>query len=67
MRMWSIDNVVIISEMTAPDDFVEIWSKDKIRTICKSSKTRFKNIKENEVKKVTEKLFIHSQYKDLIK
>ena len=60
------DNIVIVSEMSAPNDFIEIWSKDKTRTICQSKKTRFKNIKNNKAPIVSEKLFIHENYLYLI-
>jgi len=65
MREWSKTNVVIISELTAPDDFIEIWHKEKTRTACQSTKTRFKNALPSEAPAVTEKLFIHERHADL--
>jgi site-specific DNA-adenine methylase len=32
MRNWSKNNIVVISESTAPDDFIEIWSADSTFT-----------------------------------
>jgi len=60
MRRWSKNNMVVISEMTAPSDFVEIWSQERYRSACQSKKTRFKDIDTKTVKK--EKLFIHNSY-----
>lgn len=57
IRKWSLDNVVVVSETHAPDDFKSIWEKDKVRSICQSKKTRYKNIENGEI--VKEKLFIH--------
>lgn len=48
MRLASENNIVFISEMTAPEDFIEVWALDGIR-----------NIGEAHVK-CTEKLFIYS-------
>jgi len=48
MRKWSVDNIVLISEENAPEDFDVIWEKDVARTI--------NNV---EKKKSTEKLYIH--------
>jgi DNA adenine methylase len=47
VRKWSEDNIVVVSEYTAPDDFECIWSKQR-----KESIARTKN------KWVVEKLFI---------
>ena len=58
MRKWSKNNIVVISEIQAPEDFICIWSKKKYRSISQSSKTRFKN--KNTKKFTTEKLFIHN-------
>lgn len=58
MRKWSKDNVVIISETSAPDDFVEIWNQESHRSIAQSSKTRYKN-EETKSHKI-EKLFMKS-------
>ena len=48
MREWSKNNVVLISELTAPDDFVSIWEQSVNRSI-----------KPTDKHNVTEKLFIH--------
>ena len=56
MRDWSKNNLVIISEFRAPLDFHVIWSKEKVNTSSKASKTTLKN--KDEIK-LTEKLFIH--------
>lgn len=60
MRKWSKTNIVIISETTAPDDFVEIWSMDMYRSAAQSSKTRFKN--KNTSLYQNERLYAHSRY-----
>ena len=60
MREWSKksnNNIVIISEVTAPKDFKCIWKKKKHRSIAQSKKTRYKN--KNTKKYNIEKLFIH--------
>lgn len=48
MRKWSEDNVVIVSEQTAPDDWVSIWEHDVSRSI-----------KATDKRTATEKLFVH--------
>ena len=48
MRIWSKSNIVIISELNAPDDFECIWEKSVSRSIKSTDKSRD-----------TEKLFIH--------
>ena len=48
MRKWSENNIVIISEQNAPDDFECIWEKAVSRSI-----------KANDKSISTEKLFIH--------
>lgn len=48
IRMWSSNNIVIVSEYTAPKDFTCVWEKDV--TSVFSSKT----------KKQSEKLFVYS-------
>jgi DNA adenine methylase len=48
MREWSKDNVVLISEENAPDDFDILWEQEVSRTIKASDKGT-----------ATEKLFIH--------
>lgn len=57
MRKWSKNNIVVISETHAPDDFVCIWEKKKYRSISQSKKTRFKN--SNSKKFSIEKLFMY--------
>ena len=52
MREWSKTNLVIISELTAPDDFLPIWSKDY--------KVSFMKHKVNLVRNFTERLFVHN-------
>lgn len=47
MREWSKNNIVIVSEQTAPDDFKCIWEQNVNRTINAKNK-----------KKATEKLFV---------
>ena len=60
MRKWSMDNFVVISEMSAPDDFVEVWSLERYRSACQSTKTRFNNTKEISETYKREKLFVYS-------
>lgn len=48
MREWSKDNIVLISEENAPDDFDVLWEQEVMRTIRATDK-----------KLKTEKLFIH--------
>lgn len=49
MRKWSRDNIVLISELNAPDDFSCIWSQEVSRSIKSTDKSR-----------ATEKLFIYN-------
>lgn len=49
MREWSVDNFVIISELSAPDDFVCIWQKDVQRSMKSTDSTM----------RAVEKLFTH--------
>ena len=58
MRDWSKDNIVIISETTAPSDFKKIWSMKRYRSAAQSPKTRFLNKTETND---DEKLFIFNQ------
>jgi DNA adenine methylase len=59
MRKWSKNNIVVISETDAPDDFIEIWNQTRYRSAAQSKKTRFnKKNTESDTHK-TEKLFIH--------
>ncbi len=60
MREWSKDNYVFISETTAPDDFVKVWSKSTHRSASQSDKTRYKSESESFV---IESLFIHESLK----
>lgn len=48
MREWSKNNIVLISEENAPDDFDILWEQEVSRTI-----------RAQEKSKATEKLFIH--------
>lgn len=48
VREWSKDNIVLISEERAPEDFDILWEKEVSRTI-----------KAQDKSKATEKLFIH--------
>ncbi len=57
MRKWSKDNIVFVSEVSAPDDFIAVWSKPKARSVSQSKKTRFKN---KSKKWTTERLFVYS-------
>lgn len=50
MRIISKNHIVFISEQSAPDDFVAIWSKPFTRTLDVNKENQFK---------VTEKLFVH--------
>jgi len=56
MRQWSENNYVFISETTAPNDFIPIWTNQTHRSASQSNKTRYKN---NSNQFITEKLFIH--------
>lgn len=49
MRKWSQSNYVLISEMTAPDDFICVWEKSVLRSIKAVDKSRD-----------TEKIFVFS-------
>ena len=44
MRQWSKQNIVYISEVRAPDDFICVWSKEAHRSASQSNKTRYKNV-----------------------
>jgi DNA adenine methylase len=57
MREWSKTNLVVISEISAPDDFIEIWRHDSYRSPSQSKKTRFKG--ESKAYKI-EKLFVYN-------
>ena len=64
MRKWSKSNLVIISETSAPPDFVEVWNTQRYRSAAQSTKTRFKS----ETTKTTqiEKLYVHSNHKKAV-
>lgn len=49
IRKWSVNNIVLVSELNAPDDFTCIWEKPVSRSI----KSKDKSV-------ATEKLFIHN-------
>ncbi len=55
MRKWSENNIVLISEQSAPDDFVCIWQQEVNRSIKATDKS-----------KSVEKLFIHSSLSNKI-
>ena len=63
MREWSTRHTVLISEMSAPEDFVEVWSMQRYRSACQSVKTRFKCSDDTTTPKTeeykNEKLFVH--------
>ena len=54
----SKNHLMFISEQTAPDDFITIWDKPFTRTL---------DVNKNNQFTVTEKLFIHKKYENLIK
>jgi DNA adenine methylase len=56
-RNTSKNHIMLISEQSAPDDFIPIWEKPFTRTLDVNKQNQFK---------VTEKLFIHkNQYERL--
>lgn len=60
VRQWSKDNFVVVSETTAPDDFVEIWNQTRYRSAAQSSKTRFNvNSTTPSATHNVERLFVH--------
>jgi DNA adenine methylase len=60
MREWSKENMVVISEITAPPDFINIWEQERYRSAAQSKKTRFnKNSAVASNTHNTEKLFVH--------
>jgi DNA adenine methylase len=65
MRKWSENNFVVVSEMDAPEDFIEIWNQERYRSAAQSKKTRFKpdlpNSTSSSETNKTEKLFIYSK------
>jgi DNA adenine methylase len=64
MRQWSMDNFVVISEMSAPDDFIEVWNLERYRSACQSTKTRYNanSVVVSETYK-KEKMFVYSKGK----
>lgn len=52
IREWSMDNYILVSEQTAPDDFDCIWEKSVLRSVNASGKSR-----------ATEKLFTYNKGK----
>lgn len=48
MRIWSRDNIVLISELQAPEDFITVWEREVDRSM-----------KAKEHFKATEKLFVY--------
>lgn len=52
MRKISQNHIVLISEQTAPEDFISIWSKPFTRTLDRNKENQFK---------VTEQLFVHKR------
>jgi DNA adenine methylase len=68
VRLWSKNNIVIISELNAPDDFVEIWNAEIYRSAAQSSKTRFNpKSKDKSPTHNIEKLFVHKSKSKKIK
>ena len=63
VRKWSKNNIVVVSEITAPDDFVEIWNYDVYRSAAQSEKTRF--LGDSDTRSV-EKLFVHKSILDRV-
>ena len=52
VREWSETNTVLVSETTAPDDFVVVWEKPLTRSASNSKNTKVKELP------LTEKLFM---------
>lgn len=59
MRHWSQNNVVVISELSAPDDFTEIWFHDQTRSASRSKNTK-------KITNQMERLFIHESLLHII-
>lgn len=57
MRHISNNHLVFVSEQNAPEDFISIWHKPFIRTL---------DVNKNNQFKVTEQLFIHKSWYDMI-
>jgi len=64
MRKWSKTNLVIISETSAPPDFIEIWNAERYRSAAQSTKTRFKSQSTQSYQ--TEKLFVYNSNIQLV-
>ena len=54
MRGWSKENIVIISELEAPEDFICVWKKEYSIPIHTHG--------VNKSNSYSEKLFIHEKY-----
>ena len=60
VRDWSKNNLVVVSETTAPEDLVEVWNQKRYRSAAQSSKTRFNpNSETQSATHNIEKLFVH--------
>jgi DNA adenine methylase len=65
VREWSKNNIVVVSETHAPDDFIEFWHLERYRSAAQSKKTRFnENSKEASETHNIEKLFVHESLID---
>ena len=53
MNDWSVNNIVLVSELSAPNNWTSIWKQ----TVSRS-------IKVNDKRKAVEQLFIHNKYID---
>ena len=49
MSKWSTNNIVLVSELIAPEDWVCIWEKKNIQ----------RSLGDNNKQRAVEKLFIH--------
>lgn len=59
MREWSMNNIVVISELSAPPDFIEIWRYEQTTSASRSKNT-------SKHKNNMEKLFVHETLVDMI-
>lgn len=55
MNEWSENNIVLVSELKAPENWISIWSKPVIRTI---------KVKDKSI--AIENLFIHKKYENML-
>ena len=55
MDKWSENNIVLVSELNAPENWISIWSKEVVRSL---------NTKDKSV--ATENLFIHKKYENML-